>query len=146
MVDILTSIHGKKFGLDASGNVVNDGPSIYVNNGSSPVKAVDVSVTEATTTANLSNSGISTISTALVTYTLDAPVAGARKTITALAVATAATRKITAAPATFDGTNMILTSTGVQSVELLGLSTVLWRITASSYTSASTANMGLSTS
>lgn len=146
MVDILTSIHGKKFGLDASGNVVNDGPSIYVNNGSSPVKAVDVSVTAATTTADLPNSGVSTLTTALVAYTLEAPVAGVRKTITALLAATAAGRKVQASGATFDGTNNFLNSTGQQTVELLGLSTALWRITSNTYTSASTSAMTATTS
>jgi hypothetical protein len=36
MVDILTSLHGKKVGLDKDGNLVIDGPGIITNNGSAP--------------------------------------------------------------------------------------------------------------
>jgi len=39
MVDILTSIRGKRLGLDSSGNLVVDGPGIILNNGSAPVNA-----------------------------------------------------------------------------------------------------------
>ncbi len=37
MVDILTSIHGKKLGLDVDGNLVIDGGGVFVNNGTAAV-------------------------------------------------------------------------------------------------------------
>lgn len=39
MVDILTSLHGRKLGLTSDGGLVVGGPDIFINNDSSPVRA-----------------------------------------------------------------------------------------------------------
>lgn len=87
--------------------------------------------TESTAGGAISNRGVSVLSTAVgVNYDLAAPVAGASKIITALAVATAATRVVRAGSGVFidSTTNNTLLSTGVQTVELIGVSSVRWQI------------------
>lgn len=86
---------------------------------------------ESTAGGAIANRGVSVLSTAVgVNYDLAAPVAGARKVITALAVATAATRVVRSGSGVFidSTTNNTLLSTGVQTVELIGVSTVRWQI------------------
>jgi len=87
---------------------------------------------ESTAGGAIANRGVSLLSTAVgVNYDLAAPSAGARKVITALAAATAATRVVRAGTGvTFDGTNNTLSSTGIQTIELIGVSSTRWLITA----------------
>jgi hypothetical protein len=110
------------------------------------IQSNGVTVTPASTVSN-TNSGLMTLTTAHAaggTYTLTAPVAGVTKRISALVASTAARKIQAGAGATFDGTNGFLTSTGIQSVELIGLSTAQWGII-SNY-SPTTGAMSLSTS
>lgn len=86
--------------------------------------------TESTAGGAISNRGVSVLTTAVgVNYDLAAPVAGASKIVTALAVATAATRVVRAGSGvTFDGTNNTLLSTAIQTVELIGISSTRWQV------------------
>lgn len=95
-------------------------------------------VAAATTTANLANSGISTLSSSTIQYTLAAPVAGVEKIITSLILSTGA-RSVTAGTGvTFDGVNNVWTSTGQdQSLTLIGLSSTRWNIVALNSTTTS---------
>lgn len=83
-----------------------------------------VSVTDASTAANLSNSGITTLSSTATSaaYTMAAPAAGIKKVITQTGPSTAIT--VTLASGTFDGTNQIATfNASKDTIELVGLST-----------------------
>ncbi len=88
--------------------------------------------TESTAGGAIANRGVSVLTTAVgVNYDLAAPISGTRKVITALAAATAATRVVRAGSGvTFDGTNNTLLSTGIQTVELLAISSTRWQVIA----------------
>lgn len=86
-------------------------------------------VAASTVTATNTNYGITTLSSSTIGYTLTAPIAGVRKTISALIASTSSARTINAgAGATFDGTNNLATSTGIQTLELVGVSTLRWQV------------------
>lgn len=102
------------------------------------------SVTAVTSAATISP-GVATATTTALALTLAAPTAGARVTITTQAEV--ASRTINAGTgATFDGTNNVLTATGYQTVELVGLSSTRWQIVSNiAATSTTTKAMTLST-
>ena len=115
--------------------------SLYVSVGSTDVTVIPLSSTPfgtATTTASLGNSGVSTVgsTTGALTYHLDAPAAGVRKTLLRRDAATTGpitTVSSTAAGATFDGTNGTLSfavgngAAGI-AVELVGISSTRWQV------------------
>jgi hypothetical protein len=140
MVDILTSIHGKKLGLDSVGNLVVQGGVIQQADGAN-------AVVSATTTITIPNSGVTTISTAPVGYTLADPVPGVRKTIIALLPSTAATRFVqtsTANGVTFASTLSAnkWSSTASQSLELVGISTSQYAVIANAVASTLSTGVG----
>ena len=95
------------------------------------------------------NYGISTITSAQLaggTYPLTAPVAGVYKTITALIASTVARIVQAGTGATFDGTNNQLTSTAIQTVELVGVSTTRWAIISNVAAATASTSGGMSVS
>jgi hypothetical protein len=111
------------------------------------IESVGVSVTAASTTSN-TNHGVMTLTTAHAaggTYPLAAPVAGVTKIISALVASTAA--RIISGSASSSSfaqtTTNLITSTGIQTIELIGLSTALWGIVAAY--SPTTGNMTVTT-
>jgi hypothetical protein len=104
--------------------------------------APEASIVAASTVSNL-NYGITSLSSSTGAFTLGVPAAGVRKIISALVASTAARTINAGTGATYDGTNNVLTSTGIQTVELLGMSTTRWNII-SNY-SPTTGAMTLST-
>jgi hypothetical protein len=139
MADILTSIHGKKLGLDSVGNLIVQGGVINQGDGASAVHA-------ASTATNIPASGLTTISTAVVGYILADPIPGVRKTIVAPLPSTAATRFVqtsTANGVTFASTGAFNKwgSTASQSLELIGISTLQYAVL--SNTVASTLSTGV---
>lgn len=110
-----------------------------------PVSTLRKQTVTACTSAATINPGVATLSTAALATVLTAPTAGARVTIaTQLGIAA---RTINAGTgATYDGTNNVLTATGVQTCELVGLSTTRWQIISNlAATSTTTSIMTLST-
>lgn len=91
-------------------------------------------ITAASTASNLPNYGIVTLGSSAGTtkaYTLNDPVAGCELSICATGASTAQTVTCSTAVgnATFNGTNHVLTFTGVtQSVHLRGISATRWAI------------------
>lgn len=110
-----------------------------------PVSTLRKNTVTAVTSAATIDPGIATATTLALALTLTAPTAGARVTITTQAEV--ASRTINAGTgATFDGTNNVLTATGYQTVELIGLSTTRWQIVTNiAATSTTTKAMSLST-
>lgn len=107
MVDILTSIHGLKLGLDINGNLVVDGPGIIVNNGSSPITlggvAAQVAAGSTLTLTNATHSGktikLDTLTGSVVTLPA-ATGSGARFRFRVSVLATSNSHKIQVANAT----------------------------------------------
>lgn len=91
---------------------------------------IRVPVTAASTAANISNNGITTLgSTAAKAYTLSAPVAGAKKTITCTGAGTAEKTVNAAAGTTFNGTDDIAKfNAAEETLDLVGLSTSRWAV------------------
>ena len=81
MPDILTSIHGRKYGLDASGNtVIGDGDSVFASNNATtrgPRIATGAVATAPTTAAGLVPYGVHWLSSAQACPPTRVPVVGA---------------------------------------------------------------------
>lgn len=122
---ILTSLHGRIFGLDRFGNVeTNKG---YRNS----------NVVAASTGTNITNNGITTFASTAggnTTFNLDAPVLGIEKTLVSIGASTSQIVSSTGAGAAIEststGTSTKFTFVGIgQSLTLIGLSTALWGVT-----------------
>ena len=110
-----------------------------------PVSTARKMTVTACTSAATINPGVATLSTLALATTLTAPTAGARVWLTTQ-VAVAARTINAGTGATYDGTNNVLTATGIQSVELIGLSSTRWQIISNlAATSLTTSIMGLTT-
>ena len=137
--DIQTSIHGRRAGLGPRNSLVlnsSDGQAV-----------VTPGVTNATTAAVMSNSGVSIISTALVGYTLEDPVPGVRKTIIAPNPSTATTRFVQTSTA--NGVTFATTlsanrwgSTASQTLELVGISTTQYAVISNAAASSLSTSVG----
>ena len=135
MSDILVSLHGRDVGLDKdrylTSRVGIKIPSLFVGASGSEL---DVNaVTAASTASNLTASGITTLAcTAVLTYTMDEPVTGLSKRLTATGASTSV-RKVTLAAGTFGttagstGNTLSFSQTG-QAVSLQALSTALFQV------------------
>lgn len=111
------------------------------------LKGVDVQL--ASTVSNV-NYGLMTLTSAHLagaTYPMSAPTAGVEKTISALIVSTAARVISGVASGSFFGatTTNLLTSTGVQTIRLIGLSTTMWGIVANTAAGATTSTITITT-
>lgn len=129
MVDILTSIHGRKLGLDSSGNLILNTST----GGQGIVTAGGAGVAAATTTVVVPPFGVRTLSSSPVGYTLDDPIPGVRVTILASNPTTATGRFVqtsTANSVTFGSTGGYnkWASSAAQTLELVGLSTTNWGV------------------
>lgn len=133
MTDILTSIHGRKFGLDADGYATNPTgakfPELWAGVSGSEVRVADPTITAGSTAANISASGITTLgSTDAASYTLSAPVAGNEKKLVCTA-ATTTIQTVTLESGTFDGTNNVASFDGDgEALHLQAVSTARWAI------------------
>lgn len=118
----LTSIRGRYAGLDSDGNFV-------ARLGAKAAKFIS-DLNAATTSSNISNGGVSTISsTAAQSITMDAPGTGVEKTIACVTTSTStAARTVALASGTIQSTasstytTMTFNATG-QAIRLVGLST-----------------------
>ena len=97
----------------------------------------------ATTGGTIGNSGVTMLTTVPSDYTLTAPTVGVRKVITAVLASTAARTINSGSGVTYTTTQNLLTSTGIQTIELVGLTTARWGMI-SNY-SPTTAGMALTT-
>ena len=110
-----------------------------------PVSTLRKLTVTACTSAATINPGVATLSTLALATTLTAPTAGARVTLTTQ-VAVAARTINAGTGATYDGTNNVLTATGIQTCELVGLSSTRWQIISNiAATSQTTSIMTLTT-
>lgn len=112
----------------------------YFNTGASMLRAV----TTGAAVANLENNGVSVISsTAAETYVLQPPVAGCRKTLIALPATSSGVSRVIrmstngatgvcvlGATGSTDATQITLTATAAVVIEMVGLSTAQWKVTA----------------
>lgn len=117
--EILTSLKGRIFGLDKDG---------YWGG----LKGERDNVTTGSTSANIENFGVTQIgsTSAAKAYTLDAPVEGVRKVLSAVAGSTGTLATVTCASGTtLDGTNTIATFNASGDVlTLFGLSSTRWTV------------------
>ncbi len=126
MTDIKTSIHGRQMGLVEGGHLLVQGGVIQQGDGQNAIHT-------AATAATIPNSGVTTLSTAILSYTLADPVPGVRKTIIAPLPSTATGRFVqtsTANGVTFGSTGAFnkWQSTASQSLELVGVSTTQYAV------------------
>ncbi len=140
MAEILTSIHGRKVGLDAAGNMIVQGGVIQQGNGADAIHT-------ASTAETIPASGVTRISTAVVGYTLADPIPGVRKTIIATNPSTAATRFVqtsTANGVTFASTLSANKwgSTASQTLELVGISTLQYAVISNAAASSLSTTVG----
>lgn len=131
MPDNLTSIKGRRFGLDVDGNsVIGDGDSIFAKNNLStrpPRIASGAVATAPTTAAGLAAYGHHFLTSAVGTYLLADPVPGQRVTIHTESQTTAATRivKVSTGSVTFgsSGGYNSWNSSAAHTLELIGKTT-----------------------
>lgn len=116
--NILTSLFGKKFGLDVNGYPVSEANEL-------------VSATSATTGTALKPGGITLLSSAVATWTLSAPYPGVLKTIKRNSTSTTTTGTISAGTSAVVGSTnnfATLALTGGAAISLIGLSTAQWGV------------------
>ena len=128
---ILTSIHGRRLGLDADGFLV----------GAKPVRNTVTDATSATTGTDIPNNGlVSVVTTTNDTWTLTDPVPGCEVTLAAGSTSTG-THTVTCDNAVIystngiEGASAVLVSAGAF-VTLKGLSTAAWAVASRSSTAA----------
>lgn len=136
MTTILTSLHGKEFGLDKDRYVTTPvgfkGPAIFLGTSGSEVNPDAITqATVASTGTNINNSGVTELtSTAAKAYLIDDPsFAGQRKQLSQTSSSTAAKTVTTAGGAGigFDGLNHIATFLGRgDALSLIAKSTAMW--------------------
>ena len=122
----VTSIHGRRIGLDSDSNLI-------VDKGDGGQAILSPGVSAASTASNIPAYGVTTLSTAISSYTLDDPIPGVRKTIIAANPSTATGRFVqtsTANGVTFASTGSFnkWQSTASQSLELVGISTLQYAV------------------
>ncbi len=145
MTDYLHSIYGRTLGVDKDGNFYVAGNVITKNNTTAPVSGA--TVTTETSGATLSNSGVSVLSSSPVSYTLADPVAGVRKTITAVNPTTATGRFVqtsTAGGVTIGSSGGFnkWSSTAAQTIELIGISTSVYQVVSNTVQSSLATSVG----
>ncbi len=145
---VRVSIHGKRIGLDESGNLVlTDGNSVYASDGAStkpPRIASGAVATAPTTAANLVPYGVHWLSSAQGTYVLDDPVPGQRVTIITQSQTTANARnvKVSTGSVTFGGYNN-WESSAAQTLDLVGITTAIYGVIANNANSTVSTSVGV---
>jgi hypothetical protein len=143
--DILVSVHGRKLGLDADGNLIINTST----GGQGILSAGGAAVSAASTTAspNIPSYGTRYLTSSPVGYTLDDPTVGVRVTILALNPTTATGRFVQTSTA--NGVTMGSTggynkwsSTAAQTLELVGLSTTNWGVVSNNLASTVSTSYG----
>jgi hypothetical protein len=151
MPDNLTSIRGRKLGLDVDGNVViGDGDSIFVENNAStkPARVASAFVATAPTTAvTLVPYGVHYLTSAQGTYALGDPVPGQEVKIVTYSQTTAASRLVQTS--TVNGVTMgssgaynKWTSTAAHALHLVGITTSQYAVLANNAVSTVSTSVG----
>lgn len=135
---ILTSVHGRRLGLDKDGYLTGPAgirvPDVQI--GASGSELSQSAVTAASTSANISAAGVTSLGSsagANPTYNINAPKPGIRKSLVSIGASTGQIVSSTGAGATFTSTatgiSLKATFVGLgQALDLIGLSTASWGV------------------
>lgn len=158
MATILHSIYGRKLGVDASGYVTGEKgakwPQVYLGASGSEIAILGstavVAHTSATTGTDILAGGVTSITSAVTIWRMDAPVPGVPKWISRLSASTSTTGMIQLESGTFlsslGTTCDRVALTGASAIALMGVTTALFAVVGLTPSSTSTPFVAFSTS